>query len=702
MKPFSPEPAPVPPAAHPGPAPARDAAERLRDLWQQGGHPDVGAFLAEAGPLPPAKLAAVLRVDQRERWQAGERVRAEDYLRRYPDVSAEPEAAIDLIFNEFLLRERLGDRPSPEEYLRRFPEYAAVLRPQIDLHRAMQGNSLDPPKPPRPAEPTTVDAGGGAPPGGPPGRFRVALVAGSGPQPAREIQALLRKRWRGCGLIGTGAFVFFVIVQTSALFQDPGLSLLYWLITAEFWFMLVTLAAFTSILWTRRPLSLAQLRGIEAVLVGACLAHMALLVWLDLQFGSSLVRALADNPAHWGRPVTYWAFPFFVLIVGYGTLIPNTGRRCLLVVGTMALTPLTILAVTGLSVGATLTSNLGFLLSYLAMYMAVAVAMATYGSHRIEVLRQEAFEARKLGQYRLRRRLGSGGMGEVYLAEHALLRRPCALKLIRPERAGDPQHLRRFEREVQATATLTHPSTVEIFDYGHAADGTFYYVMEYLPGLNLDELVKQHGPLPPARAVHLLRQVCGALREAHAIGLVHRDIKPNNILACERGGRQDVAKLLDFGLVQTHNLAGGGEEATRLTQTGAIAGTPAYMSPEQAAGQADLDARSDIYSLGAVAYFLLTGRPPFVRETPLLTLVAHLTDPVPPPRDLRPDLPADLQAVVLHCLEKDPARRFPDAAALERALAQCACADGWSWEAAGDWWRARATGAAAAPGGTPS
>jgi serine/threonine-protein kinase len=610
MKPFPPDAAPVPPATHPGPAPAPDAAERLWRLWQQGGRPDLDAFLAGAGPLPRAERAAVLRVDQRQRWQADERIPAECYLRKYRDVRADPETAIDLIFNEFLLRERLGERPDPEEYLRRFPEYAAVLRAQIALHRAMQGNSLHPPKPPRPAEPTTVDAGGGAPPAGPPGRIRVALVAGSGPQPTHEVQALLRKRLRGGGLIGTGAFVFFVIVQTSALFQDPGLSLPYWLITAEFWFMLGTLAAFTGILWTRRPLSLARLRGIETVLVGACLAHMALLVWLDLEFGGSLVRALVASPAHWGRPVAYWAFPFFVLIVGYGTLIPNTGRRCLLVVGTMALTPLTVLAVTGLSAGATLTSNLGFLLLYLAMYMAVAVAMATYGSHRIEVLRQEAFEARKLGQYQLKRRLGSGGMGEVYLAEHALLRRPCALKLIRPERAGDPQHLRRFEREVQATATLTHPSTVEIYDYGHAADGTFYYVMEYLPGLNLDELVKQHGPLPAARAIHLLRQVCGALAEAHAIGLVHRDIKPGNVLACQRGGRHDVAKLLDFGLVQTHTLAGGGAEASRLTQTGAIAGTPAYMSPEQAAGKADLDARSDIYSLGAVAYFLLTGRPP--------------------------------------------------------------------------------------------
>src|SRR5262249_3658614 len=157
-----------------------------------------------------------------------------------------------------------------------------------------------------------------------------------------------------------------------------------------------------------------------------------------------------------------------------------------------------------------------------------------------------------------------------------------------------------------------HPNTVEIYDYGHASDGTFYYVMELLPGLSLDQLVERHGPLPPARAVYLLRQVCGALQEAHAAGLIHRDIKPANIFACARGGQFDVAKLLDFGLVQSVRLEGDGQ---RLTQEGALAGTPAYMAPEQAAGETHLDGRSDLYSLGAVAYFLLTGQPPFVRRT---------------------------------------------------------------------------------------
>jgi serine/threonine-protein kinase len=446
-------------------------------------------------------------------------------------------------------------------------------------------------------------------------------------------------------------------------------------------------AVFTGILWTKRPLSLAQLRGIETVLVGAILAHVALIVWLDLHFGSSLVRALAGDRAEGDRSVSYWALPFFVLIVGYGTLIPNTGRRCILVVGIMALTPLTILAVAGLSLGATLTSKLGFLLLYLAMYMAVALAIATYGSHRIEVLRQVAFEARKLGQYLLKERLGAGAMGEVYLAEHLLLRRPCAIKLIRPERAGDPNILRRFEREVQATATLTHPNTVQIFDYGHAQDGTFYYVMEYLPGLSLEQLVHRHGPLPPERAAHLLRQVCGALREAHTIGLIHRDIKPGNILICERGGLHDVAKLLDFGLVLAPAVSADG---AGLTQEGAIAGTPAYMSPEQAGGQETLDLRSDIYSLGAVAYFLLTGQPPFAGRSPAKMVAAHIYEAPAPVSNHRPDVSENLQAVVLRCLAKGPADRFADAESLDIALAGCQTTCQWSEKQAADWWHSQA------------
>ncbi|NQU19729.1 MAG: serine/threonine protein kinase [Candidatus Nealsonbacteria bacterium] len=293
----------------------------------------------------------------------------------------------------------------------------------------------------------------------------------------------------------------------------------------------------------------------------------------------------------------------------------------------------------------------------------------------------------RIGQYLLKGKLGAGGMGEVYEAEHRMLGRRCAIKFVRPEDHADPSALARFEQEVQATARLTHWNTVDVFDYGHTDDGTFYYVMELLPGMSLAELVDEHGPLPAARAVHLLRQVCRALREAHAMGLIHRDIKPGNIFAATRGGLHDVAKLLDFGLVKCSRSEA--SEASPGDTAHGFSGSPLFMSPEQAADYDAVDARSDVYSLGAVAYYLLTGRPPFSGRNAMALVRAHCRDAVVPPSSFRPDVPADLQRVVLRCLEKDPDDRFPDVESLERALAECEAADGWSEQQAADWWAGR-------------
>jgi serine/threonine-protein kinase len=229
---------------------------------------------------------------------------------------------------------------------------------------------------------------------------------------------------------------------------------------------------------------------------------------------------------------------------------------------------------------------------------------------------------------------------------------------------------------------------VEVYDYGHADDGTFYYVMEYLPGLSLQEIVERHGPLPPARAIHFLRQICAALKEAHATGLIHRDIKPSNVLICQRGGVHDVAKLLDFGLVQSFGVKAG---ADRLTIEGTILGSPPYMSPEQALGKERIDARTDIYSLGGLAYYLVTGQPPFSGETAMELLMAHVHTPVTSPRELRPELPPDLEDVILRCLGKKPDDRYEDVRALDGALAECQDADGWDPEQARMWWRTRGT-----------
>jgi serine/threonine-protein kinase len=311
----------------------------------------------------------------------------------------------------------------------------------------------------------------------------------------------------------------------------------------------------------------------------------------------------------------------------------------------------------------------------------VGALLAIYTAYTLNDLREEIYDAKRYGQYQLLRKLGSGGMGDVYLAEHVLMKRPCALKLIRSQSSADPTALARFEREVKTTAGLTHPHTIEIYDYGHTDDGTFYYVMEYLPGLSLAELLVEHGPLPPGRVIYLLRQACSALAEAHTAGLIHRDVKPGNIYISERGGLCDFVKVLDFGLVKRLRES----SDAQLTGEHVVSGTPHYMAPEQAMGE-QLDTRSDLYALGAIAYDMLTGRPPFQGDNPLTVMMAHARDAPPPLSTIRADIPQDLQQVVLRCLEKSPADRYADAKQLDQALAACAAAADWDAQKAAVWW----------------
>ncbi len=535
------------------------------------------------------------------------------------------------------------------------------------------------------------------PPAPPQGPLARTVAPAPGPRSAGELQGLLRRRLRFIALAITAHITLGVLLVLHTLVFHPQLLTGGWTWWARLWVVYLTMTGVTGLLWTQHPFSLRQLRGMEVLIFGLILASEVVALGEQLFVERRLrpylhIPSLYDEGA-WNY-LGPWLLIFFALIVSYGTLVPSTWRRCTVMVGGMALAPLTLFTVAGLMEGGALLGPLGFLLLVVVFWLAFACGIAIYGAHRVEVLRQEASEARKLGPYQLKRLLGAGGMGEVYLAEHVLLKQPCALKLIRPERAGDPATLRRFEREVQATARLKHWNTVQIFDYGHAADGTFYYVMEYLSGLTLEQLVARYGALPPARTVYLLRQACRALREAHALGLVHRDLKPANIMLCSQGGVPDLVKLLDFGLVKPVGLDGHDD---KLTQEGVIAGTPAYLSPEQAAGHEPTDAPSDIYSLGAVAYFLLAGHPPFPRDRAIQMIVAHIHEPVPPLGAVRPEVPADLQAVVARCLEKDPARRFADAGALEHALAGCHCAGEWTEDLAAHWWQTEA-GAGAAKG----
>jgi hypothetical protein len=317
----------------------------------------------------------------------------------------------------------------------------------------------------------------------------------------------------------------------------------------------------------------------------------------------------------------------------------------------------------------------------LALLTIATLGMLGY-SRVLMRLRGKVEENRKLGRYRLQKKLGEGGMGSVYLAKHALLRRPTAIKVLDAEAAGD-EGIARFEREVQVSSSLSHPNTIQIFDFGTTHDGTFYYAMEHVSGLTIAKLVASEGALPEERVLYILRQVAGSLAEAHSRQLAHRDIKPANLMLCERGGNFDFVKVLDFGLVrlldQSDDLA--------ITKTQNLTGTPLYMAPEAIENPKSLDARSDVYQLGAVAYYMLTGRPPFEGDTLVEVLSAHMTQaPTPLSEAATEKVSPELESIVMRCLEKDPQKRFADAGDLKAAFESCPKARGWTQVDARAWW----------------
>lgn len=315
-----------------------------------------------------------------------------------------------------------------------------------------------------------------------------------------------------------------------------------------------------------------------------------------------------------------------------------------------------------------------------AMMWGFVIITCTVISWVIYGLRAEVREARRLGQYVLERKIGEGGMGEVYQARHGMMRRPSALKLLRAELGGEID-LRRFEREVQLTARLTHPNTITIFDYGRTQDGVFYYAMELLDGANLQRIVAVDGAQAAGRVVRILAMACGALTEAHSIGLIHRDIKPANIMLCIQGGERDVVKLLDFGLVKELEVDGD----TELTGAHTLTGTPQYMAPESILEPSSSDVRTDIYALGAVAYYLLAGSVVFDGESIVEICSRHLYQQPEPLSARGVTVPAELEAIVLACLDKEPDRRPQSAAELRRRLEACTV-EAWDGESARAWW----------------
>ena len=379
-----------------------------------------------------------------------------------------------------------------------------------------------------------------------------------------------------------------------------------------------------------------------------------------------------------------------VWVVLFTIVVPTSPRRALLAaLASVSSVPIVI----GVVIASGSTSfRIGpgeFFFGLVFPYL-IVVGMAYVGARVVYHLGTEVKRARELGSYRLEEKLGEGGMGEVWRARHRMLARPAAIKLMRPffarnARGGvSEEAVRRFEREAQVIARLRSPHTVELFDFGIATDGAFYYVMELLDGLDADSLLRRFGPTPPERAIYLLRQVCHSLSEAQSCGLVHRDIKPANIFLCRYGEEYDFVKVLDFGIVGT--VRDPADTSPLLTREDAVHGTPAFIAPEQAMGT-KVDGRADVYATGCVAYWLLTGQFVFTAETSMGLLLQHAQAlPTPPSARMDLPIPRGLDDLVLSCLAKDPADRPQSARELSVRLAEVECSSAWTQDRAREWW----------------
>jgi len=483
---------------------------------------------------------------------------------------------------------------------------------------------------------------------------------------SEESRALLQRRLAAFFGWPSAVLVFFIashiatrgVVGPRAGVNAASISVAYFVSAA-----VAVLCAATFVACRRSPLPGPTLRALD---VGGFLALAAGMVCISVFYARI-------------SPLVGGVF----LILSRAIAVPSTGRRTAIASFGCAI----ILAVGALAIPSAQGHGplYGALVS-LRLH-AVTAILAAFASRSIYGLRREVEEARRFGQYVLGEVIGQGGMGRVYRARHALLRRDTAIKLILPERLGEVA-LQRFEREVQATARLTHANTVAVYDYGRTPEGVFYYAMELLDGGDLDDLVSYAGALPSGRVVFILEQVCRALHEAHRAGLVHRDVKPANVIVSERGGEGDVAKVLDFGLVHGLDAREAQAQAEEVPT-----GTPLYMAPESITSPNEVGAHSDLYAVGAVAYCLLTGRPPFQAATVVELFAHHLhTIPERPSLRLRRPVPGDLEAVVLRCLAKSPADRFDDAATLGEALRSCTEGPPWNQAAAHAWWTEHGAG----------
>jgi serine/threonine-protein kinase len=485
------------------------------------------------------------------------------------------------------------------------------------------------------------------------------------------------RRVRSLALVIIGLLVLTWPVQGLiegffwAEFQDAG----QWLPPAS---VLLTSLLMYFIAGSDRVSSRAKVRCAIAYEVAVSFAICWTIYWSAFE---DLPLSQIDRDLLGLSPVALWMLAFTVFV-------PTRPRDAVIgLLGSAAATPITYAILVQLGRAPALPLDQIFWLFTFGYLIAATIAYLM--ARVIYSLGEDVHRAKELGSYRLERRLGVGGMGEVWRARHRMLARPAAVKLVSPAMlGGDPERIvetrARFEREAQATAQLQSSHTVELYDYGMADDGRLYYAMELLDGIDLDRLVDESGPAPPERVIHILTQACASLDEAHNRGLIHRDIKPGNILLCRHALQFDVVKVLDFGLAK-HTVLDEGDR--RLSRTGAFQGTPAFLAPEQARGEENLDGRVDLYALGCVAYWLLTGSLVFDTPSPGAMIVAHATEiPAPPSQRASSPVPPALEEIVMACLEKNADARPQTARDLGERLAGVPLDEPWTPARAEAWW----------------
>jgi serine/threonine-protein kinase len=501
------------------------------------------------------------------------------------------------------------------------------------------------------------------------------------PELPEDLLRAAAKRLRLVALIYAGGFL---LVESSVALLDPVQRQDY----THFYgwapgTVSIVLALVVAALAGGSRLSLQSIMNVGVAFeVVAAYAIAAATYW-------GVYRGLEYEPRHLAIFGLSFVAPW---IMFYTIVIPNPPRKALWA-ATLAATAVPVALLLTMRYGGTsITLTVGTFVSTVIVPYGIIVVTAYIGAQVVYRLGRAVQQAREMGSYRLIERLSSGGMGEVWRADHRMLARPAAVKFVRQDVLGGigaekrQRTLGRFKREARATALMRSPHTIELYDFGVTDDGTFYYVMELLDGFDLETLVQRFGPLPAERAIHLLRQACDSLAEAHASALIHRDIKPANIYVCRFGGTVDFVKVLDFGLVK-------GRQADALfdadvTGEHMAGGTPPYMAPEQAGGAEDIDARADIYAVGCVAYWLLTGKLVFEGRTAVELMAHHIqTAPVAPSERTESEIPTALDEVILACLEKDPDRRPQSARDLSQLLAACDTAAPWTEQRAQEWWQ---------------